>query len=300
MSDSESEHTASSQPTERTAPRHARGPRKTRLTSNIEPQEVYRVALRLPPFWPEEPDIWFAQIEAQFDNAGVTNDVTKYNYVVGHLDPQVSKEVKDIIMSPPITNRYVKLKTELVKRLSASQEKKVKQLLMHEELGDRRPSQFLRHLQGLAGPTVPEDFIRTIWSSRLPSSIQPLLASQPHSTLEALAELADRVQDIVAPPSHVAAASTAGPTMSEMAAEIAELKRAMKDLTVQLRDTRSRNRSHSRGRNPRRNSRQRSSTRSESSYRQHPQCWYHSMHGEKAKRCIKPCDYKKGNAAGGR
>lgn len=293
MSDSESEHTASSQPAENIT----RRPRKAKRVSIDASHEICRTPLKLPPFWPEEPEIWFAQIEAQFENAGVTNDVTKFNSVVSHLDPQFSKEVKDVIMSPPTNNRYEKLKTELVKRLSASQEKKVKQLLMHEELGDRKPSQFLRHLQGLAGPSVPEDFVRTIWSSRLPSSIQPLLASQPHSTLEALADLADRVQDIVAP-SHVASTSAPGPTVSELAAEIAELKRAMKDLSMQLRDSRSRSRPRSRGRDTRRNSRQRSSSRSDSSYRKHPQCWYHSMHGEKAKRCVKPCDYKKGNAAG--
>ena len=295
MSDSESGHTASSQPADRVTQR----PRKAKRVATVASHDICRAPLKLPPFWAEEPDIWFAQVEAQFDNAGVTNDVTKYNSVIVSLDPQFSKAVKDIIVSPPAANRYEKLKTELVKRLSASQEKKVMQLLTHEELGDRRPSQFLRHLQGLAGPNVPEDFVRTIWSSRLPTTIQPLLATQPHSTLEALAELADRVQDMVTP-SHVASTSAAGPSVSEMAAEIAELKRAMKDLTVQLRDSRSRDRSHSRGRAMRRKSHHRSSTRSDSSYRKHPQCWYHSVHGENAKRCVKPCDYRKGNAAGSR
>lgn len=298
MSGSESEHTASSQPADQVSHRARKIKRLT--CSKVEPAEVYRVAMRLPPFWPEEPEIWFAQIEAQFENAGVTNDVTKYNYVVGHLEPQYSKEVKDVIMSPPASNRYEKLKAELVRRLSASQERKVKQLLMHEELGDRKPSQFLRHLQGLAGPTLPEDFVRTIWCSRLPTSIQPLLASQPHSTLEALAELADRVQDIVAPANHVAATSAAGPSINELAAEVSELRRALKDLTLQLRDGRLPNRSHSRGRDVRRHSRSRSSTRSDSSYQQYPVCWYHATHGEKARRCVKPCDYRQGNAAGSR
>ena len=178
MSDSEeTEHTASSQPASNVTHRARKAKRLS--GPKVEPADARLAALRLPPFWPEEPDIWFAQIEAQFENAGVTNDVTKYNCVVGHLDPQFSKEVKDVILSPPATNRYLKLKTELVRRLSASQELKVKQLLTHEKLGDRKPSQFLRHLQGLAGPTVPEDFVRTIWCSRLPANTQTLLASQP-------------------------------------------------------------------------------------------------------------------------
>lgn len=292
-SESESEHIASSQPAEHVA--HIAHKAKPKS----EPAEVYRVALRLPPFWPEEPDIWFAQIEAMFEYAGVTNDFTKYNYVVGHLDLQFLKEVKDIIMSPRAINRYEKLKTELLRRLSASQERKVKQQLMYkEELGDQKPSQFLRHLQRLAGPTVPEDIVRTIWCSRLPASIQPFLASQPHSTLEALAELADRVQDIVAPASQVVATSVAGPSVSEMAAEIAELRHAMRYLAQQLRELRSGNRSRSRDRDTKQNSCYHPSARTELSYQQNPVCSYHLSYGEKAKRCMRPCDFWQGNAAG--
>lgn len=260
------------------------------------PSDICRVGVRVPPFWPEEPEIWFAQVEGQFAITGITSDATKFNYVIGHLDPQYSKEVKDVIISPPETNRYDKLKYELIKRLSASKEKKVHQLLMHEELGDRKPSQFLRHLQSLAGSNVPEDFLRTIWSSRLPSNIQTLLASQPHSSLEALADLADRVQDIVLPPRQVAAtsSSTPGSVVESMASEIAELKRAVKNLTLQLdRQSRPQNRSRA--------GRSRSATRSNSNYRKFPQCWYHSKFGTKATRCQKPCDFgKAGNAQGGR
>lgn len=136
--------------------------------SQAEPSqtnELCGVGIRVPPFWPEAPEIWFAQV------SNIISDATKFNYVIGQLDPQDAKEVKDIIISPPQTDRYHKLKFELIRRLTASNEKKVQQLLMHEELGDRKPSQFLRHLQGLAGSGVPEDFLRTIWSSRLPSNI---------------------------------------------------------------------------------------------------------------------------------
>ncbi|CAH2087681.1 unnamed protein product [Euphydryas editha] len=215
--------------------RNVRHKRMKRVS--IPPHDICRVGVRIPPFWPEEPEIWFAQVEGQFAISGITSDTTRFNYVIGHLDPQYSKEVKDIIIAPPVENKYERLKFELIKRLTASKEKKVQQLLMHEELGDRKPSQFLRHLQSLAGSEVPEDFIRTIWSSRLPSNIQALIASQPSTTLEALADLADRVQDIVSPIRQVATTSSpAIPCSSQetMSLEIAELKEAVKNLTLQL------------------------------------------------------------------
>jgi hypothetical protein len=51
---------------------------------------------------------------------------------------------------------------------------------MHEETGDRRPTQFLRHLRTLADPSVPADFLRTLWTNRLPPIIQAIIATQAH------------------------------------------------------------------------------------------------------------------------
>lgn len=117
-----------------------------------------RVGVRAPPFWPDDPALWFAQLEGQFVLSNITVDATKFYYVASQLDHQYISEVRDIIKAPPATGKYEKLKTELLKRLSASQEKKVKQLLMHAELGDRKPSQFLRHLKDLADTVVSDDF----------------------------------------------------------------------------------------------------------------------------------------------
>ena len=33
---------------------------------------VYRVYVRLPPFWPDRPGVWFAQTESQFELAAIT------------------------------------------------------------------------------------------------------------------------------------------------------------------------------------------------------------------------------------
>ncbi|XP_059045769.1 uncharacterized protein LOC131841466 [Achroia grisella] len=223
--------------------------------------EVYKVSVRVPPFWPEEPEIWFAQVEGQFSISGSTNDATKFNYVISQLDNKYSREVKDIIISPPTTQKYDKLKAELIKRLTASNENKLKQLLMHEELGDRKPSQFLRHLKGLAGIDVPDDFLKTIWISRLPHGVQTVLAGQPATThVDDLADLADRVNDLTVVSPRVASMNQASSNteLSDLRREVAELRRQMQSLTTNRgipqqhqqrpsrRTTRSRSRSKSR------------------------------------------------------
>lgn len=268
---------------------------------NVEPQRpftpydqtgIFRVGVRPPPFWPEEPAVWFSQLEGNFILSGIKDDDTKFYYVTSTLEHRYAAEVKDIIVSPPKTGKYERLKTELIKRLSASREKEVKQLLMHEELGDRRPSQFMRHLQRLAGPTVPDEFIRTIWTSRLPTALQPIIVSQKASDLQALADLADSVHEIVPSTPQVAAASAPTETMFQaMARQISELSRQVQALSS--RDRRSRSKS-------RRDSPDRKTVRSQSNYRKFPVCWYHSKHGKKAKFCVKPCDYKSENYQGSR
>lgn len=263
--------------------------------------ETFRVGVRIPPFYPEKPALWFSQMEAQFILSNIKSDETKFFYITGNLDPQYASEVDDIITYPPATGKYEKLKSELIRRLSVSREKKLKQLLMHEELGDRKPSQFYRHLLNLAGPGVPEEFLRTIWTSRLPSGTQAIIASQTKMSTENLAELADRICDVVGPQVSSTAAiaspsSTASraPTTVSTDTEIAALTRQVQVLTEKVeRLSRPRGRSMTRTRN------RSSSMRSQSNYRRYPLCWYHHKHGDRAKKCVKPCDYQTaGNSRG--
>jgi hypothetical protein len=258
--------------------------------------DVFKVGVKIPPFWPEEPDIWFAQIEGQFTIAGITSDLTKYNYVISNLDTHHARAVKDIIIKPPSTNRYDKLKYELIKRLSDSKEKRIKQLMMHEELGERKPSDFLRHLQSLAGMSVDDDFMKTMWINRLPHGIQTVLAGQPDTTpLDALADLADRVNDLAAASPRVAAVGNAVPSsvLSDLTREVAELRRELRELKTSGRNSRSRGSSSRGGRSV-------SRQRSQSNYRKYPVCWYHSKFGDKASACTRPCDYSSENPKGGR
>ncbi|KAJ0171422.1 hypothetical protein K1T71_001178 [Dendrolimus kikuchii] len=257
--------------------------------------DVFRVGVRLPPFWPENPAVWFAQVESHFALSGISDDKTRFHFVISQLEHRFAAEVTDIIVSPPANSKYDTLKTELVKRLCHSREKEVKQLLTHEEMGDRRPSQFLRHLRQLAGPEVPEEFLKTIWTSRLPTHVQTAIASQPRADLSSLADLADTVLDIVSSnPQTAALSQSPGSTLDVLVKQVAELTRRVDALT-HTRDNISRSRSASRE-----SRRQRSQTRSMSNYKRFPLCFYHAKFKEKARRCIKPCDFAQGNAQSSR
>jgi hypothetical protein len=111
---------------------------------------VHRVAVRLPTFWPERPAVWFAQAEAQFELVAITRQRTKFNYVVSQLNQEEAAEIEEIITSLPEHEPYDRLKAELVRRLSPSRAQRAGQVLSHEEMGERKTSQFLRHLNSLA------------------------------------------------------------------------------------------------------------------------------------------------------
>ncbi|XP_050519016.1 uncharacterized protein LOC126893113 [Diabrotica virgifera virgifera] len=265
-------------------------------TSANTSASVDRISVKIPPFWPNDPEIWFLQVENQFTLENIKSDATKFNYIVANLDTAYVLEVRDIIVSPPATERYVKLKSELIKRLSASQQQKIKRLLEHEELGDRRPSQFLRHLQSLAGTTVPDNIVRSLWLGRLPVSTQAILATQAKASLDAVAELADTISEAIAPRPQISEASnTLESTIDKLTAELADMKIQLASLTQAQAQTNTYHRNRS-------NSRRRPYPRDSSYSREHNSdilCWYHYRFGDQAQKCSPPCKHQ-GNIAGSR
>mgnify|MGYP004584091395 CR=1 FL=1 len=171
-------------------------------------------------FWFDDPELWFAQFESQTAYSGIT-DTQNYG-LVAKLDSQTIREVADIVGNPPEKDRYATLKGELIGRLSSSRQEKIRRLLEKEEIGDRSPSKFLRHLKALAGSSTTDEFLGTIWMGRLSPALRPILTvlSPP---LEKVAAVADRVYGTLP---QASSAPTVGEASSSNG-ELADMRREM-------------------------------------------------------------------------
>ncbi|XP_071579653.1 uncharacterized protein [Temnothorax nylanderi] len=262
---------------------------------HITEERVSKVAVRLPPFWGDEPELWFAQLEGQFTLSGITQDTTKYSYALSQLDSRQIKEIKDVVTQPPEADKYGTVKRALIQRMSVSQEQRTRQLLELEELGDRKPSQFLRHLRTLAGENVPDSLLRTLWLGRLPTQMQMVLATRTEDPLNSVAEQADRIHEMTN--KAVVAAAAAPATKESWEAKIQALTKQVTTLTTRLSRDKSRQRDNEKGRNRSRSrsrsqNRNRSKAKEDNDDKNDKHCYYHNRFGEKAKKCTQPCTYK--------
>ena len=244
-----------------------------------EPLRVSAVQLKLPPFWPADPQVWFAQIEAQFATRGITVQKTKFDYVVASLAPEFATEVRDLILQPPEATPYDRLKEQLIKRTAASEQRRLQQLFNAEELGDRKPTQLLRRMQQLLGDKATNTdaaFMRELFLQRLPSNIRMVLASTPDTgNIEDLAQLADKVMEVAVPS---VASVTTSTELQQLRQEVTDLKGMLQSLKLTQRRSRSR-----------------PSSPAPCSEQSQGLCWYHAKFGDQARKCRSPCS-KSGNA----
>ena len=166
----------------------------------VEHPRVAATSIKLPAFWPSDPQLWFAQVQTQFSTREITNQKTMFDYVIASLSPEVAAEIHDL--HPPAETPYDVLKEQLVKRTAASEQKHLQQLFSSKELGDRKPMQLLRRLQQLAGDTPGADgaFLRKLFLQQLPANVRMVLASTRGDMLiDEIAQLANKIIEVAIP-----------------------------------------------------------------------------------------------------
>ena len=105
-------------------------------TNGVGGRAIATVSIKIPPFWHSDPDVWFAQVEAQITTWGIILQRTKFDHIVASLLPEYATEIQNIIFKPPADTPYDTLKEELEKITTASQQTKLQQLFSSDEMGE--------------------------------------------------------------------------------------------------------------------------------------------------------------------
>ncbi|XP_015922603.1 uncharacterized protein [Parasteatoda tepidariorum] len=132
------------------------------MVDNNASSKLARVAVKPPPFCLQDPSLWFIQLDGQFKLSHITADETQFFTVIAALESKVLQSVREIILSPPATEKYKSVTV------------KIKQLLQDLQLGDMRPSQLLSKMSDLSAGNLTDNILKTLWMNRLRSNMQDI------------------------------------------------------------------------------------------------------------------------------
>lgn len=261
----------------------------------VQPQQlqVSRISMRAPPFWKENPALWFLQLESQFITNGITQSDTKYHIAVAALETSIINQVSDVVLRPPPALKYETLKARLQERFAESEQRRFKKLLGNIDLGDKLPSHLWREMRELAGETFDEDLLKSLWLKRLQPHAQAILSTS-NENMARLLTMADKIHEVIDTrdihamslnPVNLQPTATQSPKseFEKLCAQVSELTRQVSALST------------SRYSRPRERSASRNRPRSSSRHYKQGQCWYHDQFGPAAKKCLQPCSYKTEN-----
>ena len=143
-------------------------------------------------FYSTDVELWFNQIETQFDLHQITDDDERYRLTCAALSGEVASDVRDRLLQPLLTHKYENLKAILIEWRSLTTPERVNKVISGEKLGSDIPSRFHRWLQNTAGfgtkAFVGKAVIRQAFIRQMPPLVSAHLATQPGN----LAMLADR------------------------------------------------------------------------------------------------------------
>lgn len=139
-------------------------------------------------------------------------------------------------------------------------------------MGDKKPSQLLKQMKDLAGTSIADDAIKSLWLERLPESVRAVVSIAEGDSTQ-WAKEADKMMEI----STFSTVASVYPFQDEIVA-------LRKQINYLKTDRQSRGNDKSSSDNQR--------ERSRSTKREYPFCRYHFKLSAKARKCTQPCQFK--------
>lgn len=214
-------------------------------------QNVAAVQVKLPPFWPSKPKLWFTRAEGQFHLRGIKSELTKFHHVLAMMSQETMETVEKAIDDPDPTSAYTDLKKALIARHGPH---KVTQI-MNFALSHPIP-------QG-SDPLKVKDQVESFGFTEIDQEVGLFLAKMPDSIRHDLLKDADTYEDL---------------TECAMAARRLMGKSGYEPHSVQAISAAPQNS---------RFFKKKESYRSHT--QQQGICWKHVKFGDRAHSCVKPC-----------
>ena len=147
------------------------------------------VEVKVTSFNPDDPEVWFIQLEDQFATKA---QKTMYEYVTSNLDRKTAGEMHGFLKAKPKLSPYDKIKKYMIKRYGKTQLQKDNILLAMTSLGDQTPSEAWEKVKSLNSDS--DTFMRAWFLNLIPSTTRALLGkSATTGTVEEMCEEADLI-----------------------------------------------------------------------------------------------------------
>ena len=152
------------------------------------------VLMKLPVFWPDAAEVWFAQADTQFAIRSVTVSKTKFYHMVAVLPQEVAWQMLDLIRTLPAGDPYVVSPRVSYHALYAEAYQRFEALVSLPLSGDQKPSHLMnRMLALLPDDYKPDSILRGLFLRCLPIDVQSHVLREKVSYPCALALKADEL-----------------------------------------------------------------------------------------------------------
>ena len=164
-----------------------------KMAHEEEEATVGTLSVKLPTFWPDMPEEWFGQAEANFRARRITSLKSKFNLVVVALDADTLKGVLDLIEQEPDDESYGKLKSRLVQAFKMSVVDKVKRAMEMPALADETPVRLADRMKALTRGISGDDITKAMFLTKLPEDVRKVMWAEPLTDWEEMKARANRL-----------------------------------------------------------------------------------------------------------
>ena len=152
---------------------------KADMDETYEEARVGMLSVKLPSFWPDKPEAWFGQAEANFRARRITSKKSQFNLAVVALDSETINGVLDLIEKPPEDSSYDELKARLIQAFKISTVDKIQKAMELPQVDDEMPSRMADNIIALTREATAEDFAKAIFMMKLPDGVRRTMWAEP-------------------------------------------------------------------------------------------------------------------------